>query len=216
MNNRGRYWIFGVVTLPVPSAHFVLALSQQRGENWQKISKTKSKNMDLIDITLCGWSSSFNWKWVSLAQMTYRLVEMRAPSCGCGKRMWATEQFQVLEIQNYKSKSSNQNLPLTYMYMLTQDSFCCKCSDYHITMTWRYHSYLLIEKGITDKSLSAQLHLHVLLCLGSCCQDVIYFGVSHERYERALTCLITHPTSRFYCKMLPGTQADTVNWCTNL
>lgn len=49
---------------------------------------------------------------------------------------------------------------------------------------WRYQSYLLIGKGrITDKSPPAQLHLHVLLCLGSCCQDVIYFGVSQDMKE---------------------------------
>lgn len=54
----------------------------------------------------------------------------------------------------------------------------------------------------------AHVNLHVLLCLGSCCQDVIYFGVSHERYQRALTCLVTQPISRFYCKSLPGRYSE--------
>lgn len=145
--------------------------------------------------------------------MTYRLVEMKAPSCGCGKRMWATKPFQHLEVQNHRNKSSNEIFPQIDMYMLTQDSFCCKCSECHIVIALKI-PILLIGKGrITDKSPPpAQLHLHVLLCLGSCCQDVIYFGVTHERYERALTCMVTQLSSRFYCKSLPGRREDTVKW----
>lgn len=78
--------------------------------------------------------------------------------------------------------------------MLAQESFCCNFSEHHITMALRYQSYLLMVKGRTDSPPPSQSHLHALLCLGSCCQDVIYFGVSHERYERALTCLVTQPS----------------------
>lgn len=95
--------------------------------------------------------------------------------------------------------------------MWSQNSFCSNSSECHITVAWRYQSYLLIVKGrIIDTSPPAHLHLHVLLCLGSCCQDVIYFGISHERYERALTRLVTQPIARFYCKRLPGKYSV---WC---
>lgn len=46
--------------------------------------KLSPNNKDLRDIT--SRTSSFNWKWVILAQMTYRLVVMKAPSCGSGKK----------------------------------------------------------------------------------------------------------------------------------